>query len=314
MCTGRYQLLIYYLALALGIVCAGIGGELFLRGAVQIALWRRISPAIVGATIAAFATSSPELSVSVNSALNGTPEIALGDAVGSNVVNFALVLGITMLIGSIRTPKTGLSRDFPVALATPVLTALLAMDGTISRIDGAILITVFAAWLIATIIEVRGKQAGVEKKPVMQVYATVAAAVVGLAFLIGSGRLIVFGASEIAAAFGVSAFVIGAVVVAIGTSLPEMATAVISRVRGHDEVGLGTILGSNIFNALLIVPVAAMIHPIPVQMSKVSVALVAGMAAVAAAFPNRQGVIHRGRGLLLLAIYAAYAVMVIRGR
>ena len=134
-----------------GVVCAGIGGELFVRGVVGIAHWARISPGIIGATVAAFATSSPELSVSVSSALAARPEIALGDALGSNVVNVALILGLALVISAIRTPPGSIRRDMPVALLAPVLTGLLFLDGELSHLDGAVLMVVFVAWLAATL-------------------------------------------------------------------------------------------------------------------------------------------------------------------
>ena len=190
-----------YIVLFLGILCAGIGGELFLRGLVGIARWARISAGIIGATVAAFATSSPELSVGIGAALSGKPQISLGDTLGSNVVN---------------------------------------------------------------------------------------------------------GATGIAMAFGIDAFIIGATVVAIGTSIPELATTVIAQIRGYHEVGLGNILGSNIFNGLLIVSVVAMICPIAVVWREVLVTLAFGIVTVALTWPPRHGFIHRKRGVLLVALYAGY--------
>jgi cation:H+ antiporter len=125
-----------YVALILGVACAGIGGELFVRGAVGLAHWARISPGIIGATVAAFATSSPELSVSINAALAGKSQIALGDALGSNVVNVALILALALVISGIQIPRDTIKRDFPVALLIPIITGLLFLDGELSRIDG----------------------------------------------------------------------------------------------------------------------------------------------------------------------------------
>lgn len=142
-----------YLTLALGVVCAGLGGELFVRGAVSLALWWRVYPGIIGATVAAFATSSPELAVSVSSALAGTPQIALGDALGSNVVNVALILALALLVSGIQTARESIHRDFPVALIVPVLTVLLFWDGTLSRIDGLLLLGAFITWLTVVILQ-----------------------------------------------------------------------------------------------------------------------------------------------------------------
>ena len=140
-----------YLALTAGVICAGIGGELFVRGAVGLAHWARVSPGIIGATVVAFATSSPELAVAVSSALAGEPQISLGDALGSNVVNVALILGIALTISAIRTLRESVKRDLPVALLVPVITGVLFLDGVLSRIDGWILMGTFIAWLAAVI-------------------------------------------------------------------------------------------------------------------------------------------------------------------
>jgi cation:H+ antiporter len=297
----------YYAFLILGVACAGIGGELFVRGAVGLARWTRVAAGIIGATVAAFATSSPELSVSISSAIVGKPQIALGDALGSNVVNVALILGTALAISGIQSPRAGVKRDFPVALLVPIITGVLCLDGEISRFDGALMLSAFLAWLTATIIEARKQRSAAEEVlGAQRLWAAIAYCAVGLLFLVGAGRFIVNGARGIAAGFGIGEFVIGATVVAVGTSVPELATTIISKLRGHDEVGLGTILGSNIFNGLFIVAIAACIHPIAVPWREVFTALVFGVIAVACCYPPRGGFIERRRGMLLLALYGIY--------
>jgi cation:H+ antiporter len=303
-----------YLTLALGVLSAGIGGELFVRGTVSLATWARVAPGIVGATVAAFATSSPELSVSITSALAGTPQIALGDALGSNVVNIALILALALLISGIQSSRDSIRRDFPVAFLVPVLTFALAADGELSRRDGVLMLSIFLAWMIATVIEARRQRSAAEEVlGAHRLAPALLSAAVGLGFLVGAGLLIVDGARAIAVSFGLSEFIIGATIVAVGTSVPELATALISKLRGHDEVGLGTVLGSNIFNGLFIVAVAALIHPIVFDASSVRVALAFGLVAVLLTLPGKSGYIGRGRGVLLLALYVAYVVAVIRG-
>jgi cation:H+ antiporter len=304
-----------YSALTLGVVCAGIGGELFVRGTVGLAHWARVSPGIIGATVAAFATSSPELTVSVTSALAGTPQIALGDALGSNVVNVALILGIALSIAGIHSPRDSVKRDFPVALLVPGVTGVLALDGVLSRLDGLLLLGMFIAWLVAVVIEAR-KQRSAADEVLGEHRGWLAAllCIVGLVFLVAAGRLIVTGATGIAMSFGIEAFVIGATIVAVGTSAPELATTVVAKLRRHDEVALGTILGSNIFNGLLIVAVAALISPIAVVRREVAVALVLGLLAVACTFPSGRSFIERRRGVLLLVLYAVYLVVIIQGQ
>ncbi|HXV49695.1 MAG TPA: sodium:calcium antiporter [Candidatus Binatia bacterium] len=302
-----------YVALILGVICAGTGGELFVRGAVGLAHWARISPGIIGATVAAFATSSPELSVSINAAMAGKPQIALGDALGSNVVNVALILAVALVISGIQSPRDSVKRDFPVALLVPVVTSVLILDGALSRFDGILLLSMFIIWLLAAITEARKQRSASDKiLGEHRGWLALVLCVVGLAFLVAAGSLIVAGARGIAISWGIDEFVIGATVVAVGTSAPELATTIIAKLRGHDEVGLGTILGSNIFNGLFIIATAAIISPITVSWREVAVALVFGLVTVAFTLPTRRGFIERRRGVLLLALYAAYLTAVLQ--
>jgi cation:H+ antiporter len=301
-----------YVALAVGVVCAGIGGELFVRGVVGIAHWARVSAGIIGATVAAFATSSPELSVAISSAMAKKPAISLGDALGSNVVNVALILAIPVLISGIKSAPDSVSREYPVALFAPMLTAILALDGVLSRIDGVVLLCVFIVWLTSITLEVRKQRSAAEKVLGEQRgWLAIILCGVGLAFLIAAGHYIVIGAKGIALAFGIHPFVIGATIVAIGTSVPELATTIIAKIRKHDEVGLGTILGSNIFNGLFIIAVAAIIYPIKIALDEVMLVLMFGIIVVILIVPMQDHYIGRWRGLLLLGLYVLYVAMVL---
>lgn len=305
----------HYTVLILGLVCAAIGGELFVRGTVGLAHWARISPGIIGVTVAAFATSSPELSVSINAALAGTPQIALGDALGSNVVNVALILALTLVISGIQSPSDSVKRDFPVALLIPVITGVLFLDGVLSRIDGFLLLSMFLAWLVTTIVEVRKQRSAAgEVLGEHRGWLVVLSCAIGLGFLIAAGNLIVAGAKGIAIAFSLDEFIIGATIVAVGTSVPELATTVVAKLRGHDEIGLGTILGSNILNGILVIAIAAIIHPITVAWREVAMTLMFGFMAVVCTYPTRTGAIERRRGVLLLVLYGAYLVTILQGQ
>lgn len=300
-----------YATLISGALCAGIGGELFVRGAVGLAHWARVSPGIIGATVAAFATSSPELAVSISSAMAGKPQIALGDALGSNVVNVALILALALLVSGIRSPRDTVTRDFPVALLVPAITGVLILDGVLSRVDGLLLLGMFLTWLAAAIVEARKQRSATDRiLGEHRGWLAIVSCIVGLAFLGFAGHLIVTGARGIALSFGVDEFVIGATIVAVGTSVPELATAVVAKLRGHDEVGLGTLLGSNIFNGLFIIAVAAIIFPISADWREVAVVLVFGVLAVACAYPPRRGFLERRRGVLLLVLYVVYVTTV----
>jgi len=302
-----------YVSLILGVVCAGIGGELFVRGTVGLGHWLRISPGIIGATIVAFATSSPELSVSVNAALAGTPQIGLGNALGGNVVNVVLILALALVISGIQTTRDSVKRDFPVALLVPVVTGVLLLDGKLSRIDGFLMLGTFIVWLIAAVIEARKQQSAADDVFGEHRWGLIIlSCIFGLAFLVLAGNLIVAGAEKLAISFGVDNFVIGATVVAVGTTVPELATTVIARLRGHDELSLGTILGSNIFNGLFIIAVLVIIQPVAVSWNEVAISLVFGFVALVFTYPNRFGFIERRRGVLLLVLYAAYLTAILQ--
>jgi cation:H+ antiporter len=228
------------------------------------------------------------------------------------VVNVALILGTALAISGIQSPRAGVKRDFPVALLVPIITGVLCLDGEISRFDGALMLSASLPGS-RPIIEARKQRSAAEEVlGAQRLWAAIAYCAVGLLFLVGAGRFIVNGARGIAAAFGVGEFVIGATVVAVGTSVPELATAIISKLRGHDEVGLGTILGSNIFNGLFIVAIATCIHPIAVTWREVFTALVFGVIAVACCYPPNGGFIERRRGMLLLALYGIYLATVLQ--
>jgi cation:H+ antiporter len=249
----------------------------------------------------------------VSAALAGSPQIGLGDALGSNVLNVALILGATLAISQMECPRHSIQRDFPVALIIPVITGALILDGMLSRLDGALMLGMFMAWLAAAVMEARRQRSAAgqligELRHRMSVLESAA----GLVALVASGILIVRGASGIAASFGVPEFVIAATIVAIGTSAPELATAVVAKIRGHDEIGLGTILGSNIFNGIFIVAVIAIIHPVVVDWRDMLIALIFGFVAVAWCYPLASGLIRRRRGVLLLALYCAYVATILQ--
>ncbi|MEZ4726691.1 MAG: calcium/sodium antiporter [Caldilineaceae bacterium] len=302
-----------YLAVSLGVLCAGLGGELFVRGAVDLGRWLRVPIAVIGATIAAFATSSPELAVALTAAGAGVPEISLGDALGSNVVNISLILALALLVAPIETTFATVQRDFTVALLTPIILALLAWDGYLSRTDGLILLVIFGVWLTLGVQHARAQRAALPQQLVTEAgRRALIFCAIGLALLVAAGRLIVEGAKGIATAYDIDSFIIGATVVAIATGAPELATTMIAVVRQHEQLGLGNLLGSNIFNGLLIVALAAIVSPITVVWHEVAVGLFFGALTTLVILPFRSTVIGRGRGLLLLATYGLYLVLILQ--
>lgn len=300
------------LLLLAGIALAAIGGELFVRGAVGLAASMRVPAGIIGATVAAFATSAPEMAVGVNAALAGAPSVAVGDALGSNVANIGLVLGAALVLRAIRVERRDVRRDLPFTIAAPLALGLLTWDGRVSRLDAGVLLIIFSAWLGSAILqawrdrdhtpEVLGTSRG------RAIWLTTA----GVTLLILAGRFVVIAAGGIGEALGLDPFIVGATMVAFGTSVPELATVMIARVRGMDELGVGTVMGSNIFNTLWIVGVVAMIRPFEIHLSEVGVAVAAGAVAAALLIPGSSWSLGRLRGALLLALYGGYVISVLR--
>ncbi len=298
-----------YLLFGLGLICAAVGGELFVRGLIGLARRSGVPAGIIGATIAAFATSSPELSVALSSAAAGTPQLALGDAIGSNIVNVSLVLGLPLLIAGLAAPPEAIRRDLPVAFVAPLLTAGLLFDGRLSRIEAGVMLLLFLAWLVTTALEARRRRdataaALVSKTP----WITAARLLGGIVLLFAAGQLIVAGALGVARALGLDLYLVGALAVAVGTSAPEIATAVAAQLRRHGEITLGVILGSNIFNGLFIVPVAALIHPIDANFNEAVIGLGFGAVVAALVYPGAKGLMTRRRGAILILLWLAYIV------
>lgn len=291
-----------------GFLCAGLGGELFVRGAVGIARRARIPPGIVGATVAAFATSSPELAVALVSVSEGTSTVALGNALGANIVNIGFALGLAIALGGLKATRAGIGRDYGVAVLAPIVTGLLLLDGGLSRLDGIVLLGLFFAWLATTLHEARRQRSAAtavlgESGDRSRLFAI---AGLGLVLLVVAGELVVRGARGVGDALGLDPFVVGATMVAVGTTLPELATVVISRLRGHDEVGLGTVLGSNVFNGLFIVGLVASLGPFEVAIAEAGIPVILGALLVALIYPSPTGRIEPKRGFALLGLYVAY--------
>ncbi len=302
-----------YLVLILGIICAGFGGEFFVRGAVRLALWLRVSVGIIGVTVTAFATSSPELFVAISSALSGTPRISLGDALGSNIVNVALILGLALVFGRIQGQRKEVKVNYWSATLSPVIIGILAIDGVLSRVDGILLLSAFVVWVTHVTVIARGQRSSTSQElGAHRDWISIVYCAIGLGLLVMAGRLIVSGASEIAASLGVGSFVIGSVIVAFGTSVPELATVIISRMKKNDDIGLNTILGSNIFNSLLIIGVAATICPITFARTEVMTVLAFGIVTVGMTLPSRNGYLERWRGIVLLVLYCIFVLTTIQ--
>jgi cation:H+ antiporter len=298
------------LALLAGLACAALGGELFVRGVVGLAAWARVPSGIIAATFAAFATSSPELIVGVTAAIDRTPEIALGNALGANLVNVGVVVGVTILLAALVANPRAVRRDVPVVMTAPLLTVVLGLDGQISRTDATVLILLFALWLTIVAREARREREATPAVLGEQRHGrAIGSAVAGLAVLAIAGQLVVGAATDIGAALGWEAFLAGALIATVATSTPEMATALIARVRRHDDIGLGTVLGSNIFNNLAIVGVVGLLRPIDVATSDLLVTGLGAIVLVALLVPGQSGILGRPRGVALVLGYVALVAL-----
>lgn len=299
------------LLFVVGILCAAFGAELFVRGTLGFGRALRIAPGLVAATMGALATSSPELTVAVASSLEGAPQISLGDALGSNVVNIALILALALLVAPIEAGRAEIRRDFFFALLAPPLILAVLWDGRLSRFDSLMLLVAFALWTALNIAEARKQRAVTAPDGNATLLLPVLFSLGGLALLVTGGKLIVDGAQTAALRFGLSEYVIGATIIAVGTSVPELGTAFLSRLRGHHDISLGTLVGSNVINGLFIIGLAGAITPYDVAPSDIIVTLGFGFLAVLLIYPSADGYISRRRGLVLLALYFANVALLL---
>jgi cation:H+ antiporter len=303
---------------AAGLALLFVGGEGLVRGSVSIAERMRISKLVVGMVIVGFGTSTPELLVSLQAALAGSPEIAIGNVVGSNIANVLLILGLAALIWPIGNTDPSMRREAVVMLLVSAALIPVLMTGTVSRLDGLVMLVLLTVYLFVTYrIENRRRQSAfaheAEEVADVSLNPVIAAAVVvaGLALLMLGARLLVGGATGIARGFGVSEAVIGLTIVAVGTSLPELATSVVAALRRHADVALANIVGSNIFNILAILGLTAVVTPVPVAARFATfdspVMLAVAAASTLMLFALRE--IGRGWGLALFGAYAGYMFM-----
>ncbi|MEZ5329395.1 MAG: calcium/sodium antiporter [Verrucomicrobiales bacterium] len=304
------------LLLLAGVLLASFGGSFFINGAVGMARWARWPIAVIGVTVAAFGTSSPELMIAIQSAMDGVPQISLGDVLGSNVVNIALVLALVISLSGMKAEDVGVRRDWACALALPFMLAAVLLDGWFSRLDALVLMGFFAAWLVMVVRHARRHRARNTEEVIEAGQASklkIALQVVaGLALLMVAAQFVVLGGKGVAQALGWSPFMVGAVVVAVATGTPELAMTVIARIRGHHDVGLGNILGSNVFNVLFVASVAALIHPYAVNLRELMPSLLFGFVTTIMIVPGRGGVIGRWRGYVLLGLYVLYMTWELR--
>ena len=311
-----------FVMLVVGFALLVWGADKFVEGASALARKMGVSPLLVGLTIVAFGTSMPELAVSVTAALRGANEIAVGNVVGSNMFNLLVVAGLSAVICPLVMDKMLLRRDWPLSIfAAVLLLVAIAPDHVIARWEGAVLLVIFAvilsrqikaalndrAQLAAAEAEAAEEAAEMTKSPVM-IWVNI---VLGLACIVLGGQLAVNGATGIARMFGLSETLIGLTIVAIGTSLPELVTSIVAARKGQNEIAMGNVIGSNLFNILLILGVSAVITPIPVQATSIIDCLFLITISVVFYLPARKGKLGRLPGAVMAAMYVAYTAYLI---
>ncbi|MFS4437137.1 calcium/sodium antiporter [Paracoccaceae bacterium GXU_MW_L88] len=309
-----------YVAIGLGLLV--VCGDMLVKGAVSLSLRLGIPALIVSMTIVAFGTSAPELLVAIQAALDGAPDIAMGNIVGSNIANILLVLGLPAAIARISMKDCDSKADFLTMLGATVLFIALSLDGNVSRIDGMIMLVLLAVSLWMSFQKARKARAadaaddedeleeGDPSLPMSRILFLIIVGIIGLPI---GAQLLITGAQSIALSFGISEAVIGLTLVAFGTSLPELATTVSAAIRGQAAVALGNVIGSNFFNLMLIMGLTSVITPVGVGEEFLSRDLWIMLAAALAMIPFVWHWVRLGRrsGVVLSALYCAYVALLL---
>jgi len=313
------------LLLVAGLFILILGGDFLVKGATSIALRFKLSPLVVGLTIVAFGTSAPELLISIKAALSGSPDLTMGNVVGSNICNLGLVLGVTAIITPIYVGKDSLRIDWPVAMGSSLLLFSVSSFGFINWLEGVLFMTLLIAYVAFLIIHSRKKhldnrqletsfeEEELEEGPSKSVYKDLGFLVLGCAGLYFGADWFVGGAQEIAVYLGVSERIIGITVLALGTSLPELTTAIIASLRKETDLALGNLLGSNIFNVLSILGITSMIKTIEVNQEIVNIDMLwmLGITFVILPFMITSKHVEKWEGIVLLGVYFYYVFAVI---
>ncbi len=259
-------MLIAAATILVGFIVLVWSADLFVAGAASIAENMGMSPILIGLTIVSVGTSAPEILVSITAAISGAGELAIGNAIGSNIANIGLVLGVTLLVAPMCVHQNCLRQEMPTLLIVTLSCGLLLLDGELNRLDGCLML---GALVLIVIQMVRGQsadstlieEAGEEELPHLPPARAWMTFIVGLALLVASSRLLVWGAAQIAEELGVSQLIIGLTIVAVGTSLPELAATIASALRGHTEIAIGNVIGSNLFNLLAVMSIPGLFAP-----------------------------------------------------
>ena len=296
-----------YLLFVVGLAALFFGGEYLVRGASAIARKFNLSPMVIGLTIVGFGTSAPEMLVSVQAALADQPAIAIGNVLGSNIANILLILGLSALIAPLLIPVRKLWRDLAFMLAATATIWVMLLDGQVTRLDGFLLLAGLVIFLIVAFATGKSDEDRFIEGDIPQ-WKAWAMTLGGLVVLVIGARFLVDSATDIARSFGISEAVIGLTIVAVGTSLPELATSVIAAIRKQTEIAVGNIVGSNIFNIFGILGTTAVLAPIPAdpRFAAIDMPWAMGTAVGLTVLAFLLGGLPRIAGVALLAAYGGY--------
>jgi cation:H+ antiporter len=298
-----------------GLLLLSLGAESLIRGSAALALRLGITPLVVGLTIVAFGTSSPEIVVSLQSAFKGGSALALGNVVGSNISNVALILGLSALVRPLRVQAKIIRREIPLMIFASLLLCLLLLGGQLNRLEGLVLILGSLAYTTLAYTSARKSKdkhaqdefADTLPQPKGRAWAQIVFILVGLALLIVGANLLVGGAITIAEGFGISQVVIGLTIVAVGTSLPELATSIVAARKDEGDIVIGNVIGSNVLNILFVLGLAALIAPMHTNdLRVIDLAVMVGSAAIILPLMRRGFQLTRWEGAVLVAGYMGY--------
>ncbi|MDZ4857458.1 MAG: calcium/sodium antiporter [Candidatus Hydrogenedentes bacterium] len=313
-----------WLMLFIGLAILVAGAEGLVRGSSKLAAAAGVSPLVIGLTVVAYGTSTPELAVSVKAAWTGQSDIALGNVVGSNIFTVLFILGACALISPLKVNAQLIRFDVPIMIAVSIALAVMGLNGVLGRIDGVLLFTAIVAYTVYVIRKSRSERKTVQeafdadygdtkKETPVRFIVDIGSVAIGLVMLIFGARIFVDSAIEVAQAFGVSELVIGLTIVAIGTSLPEVATSIVATIRGERDIAIGNVVGSNIFNILSVLGISSLVKPISVSPEALAFDIPVMIAVAVACLPIffTRSTISRWEGVIFLGYYVAYTAYLI---
>jgi cation:H+ antiporter len=304
-------MIINVLLIVVGVALVLFGADKLTEGASALARRLNVPEIIIGLTIVAAGTSAPELFVSLVSALNGTPDMAVGNVVGSNTMNAMLIVGTAALVAPMVISPSTVKKDIPCSVLASILLAVLAFDGFLGRFDGIVLLLGFAAFMAYTLVQSKAGKDDVVKES-SPVWKNILFIVFGLAGLVVGSNLFVDSASDVALSLGISEAVVGLTIVAGGTSLPELATSVVAARKGQSAIAIGNVIGSNVFNILLILGLTSTISPLEIEgITTIDMAVMLLSVILVWLFSRTRYTVERWEGGLLLVIYIGYLVWLI---